>query len=331
MSSSRSIVASVIAMIVAIIAGTIGFMFSEQLTFFDALWLTVVTILTVGYGDTVPQTFYGKLFALIIIPIGISIVTYATGAVVSMMMEGEFSKTVRRRKMKKKIEAMTNHIIVCGFGRVGEQVVRELVKNGTAVVVIERNASWLEEMNDPIPYVEGDATEDDVLIAAGIERAAGLVAALPSDADNVFISLTAKGLNRDIQIVARAERPESEEKLRRAGADKVINPSFLSGRRMAMTMLKPVSVDYVDTIFHGHAEQYAIEEVTIEPHSSFVGTSVRDQAVRTRFHVTIIAIQRQNNMIGNPTPEERFFVGDVLIVFGEKRALESFEQAVNKK
>ncbi|MCG3084902.1 potassium channel protein [Anoxybacillus sp. LAT_35] len=331
MSSSRSIAVSVIAMIVAIIAGTVGFMFSEQLTFFDALWLTVVTILTVGYGDTVPQTFYGKMFALIIIPVGISIVTYATGAVVSMMMEGEFSKTVRRRKMKKKIETMTHHIIVCGFGRVGEQVVRELVKNGTRVVVIERNADWLEEMGDPIPYVEGDATEDDVLIAAGIDRAAGLVAALPSDADNVFISLTAKGLNPNIQVVARAERTESEEKLRRAGADKVINPAFLSGRRMAMTMLKPVSVDYVDTIFHDRAEQYAIEEITIESHSSFVGTSVRDQAVRARFGVTIIAIQRQNNMIGNPTPDERFCVGDILIVFGEKRALEAFEQGVNKK
>ena len=331
MSSSRSIVVSVVAMLFAIAAGTIGFMFSEQLTFFDALWLTVVTILTVGYGDTVPQTFYGKMFALIIIPVGISIVTYATGAVASMMMEGEFSKTVRRRKMKKKVETMRNHIIVCGYGRVGEQVVRELVKNGTPVVVIERNTDWLEEMDDPLPYVEGDATEDDVLIAAGIERAAGLIAALPSDADNVFIALTAKGINRDIQVVARAERPESEEKLRRAGADKVINPSFLGGRRMAMTMLKPVSVDYVDTIFHDHAEQYAIEEITIEPHSPFVETSVRDQAVRTRFGVTIIAIQRQDAIIGNPTPDERFCAGDIVIVFGEKRALEAFEQAVNKK
>ena len=229
------------------------------------------------------------------------------------------------------VAMMANHIIVCGFGRVGEQVVRELVKNGTPVVVIERNTDWLEEMDDPLPYVEGDATEDDVLIAAGIERAAGLIAALPSDANNVFIALTAKGINRDIQVVARAERPESEEKLRRAGADKVINPSFLSGRRMAMTILKPVTVDYVDTIFHDRTGQYAIEEVKIEPHSSFVHTSVGDQAVRTRFRVTIIAIQRQDDIIGNPTPDERFCAGDIVIVFGEKRASEAFEQAVNKK
>ena len=229
------------------------------------------------------------------------------------------------------VAMMANHIIVCGFGRVGEQVVRELVKNGTPVVVIERNTDWLEEMDDSIPYVEGDATEGDVLIAAGIERAAGLIAALPPDANNVFIALTAKGINRDIQVVARAERPESEEKLRRAGADKVINPSFLGGRRMAMTILKPVTVDYVDTIFHDRTEQYAIEEVKIEPHSSSVHTSVGDQAVKTRFRVTIIAIQRQDAIIGNPPPDERFCAGDIVIVFGEKRASEAFEQAVNKK
>ncbi|TCL52679.1 voltage-gated potassium channel [Thermolongibacillus altinsuensis] len=285
-----------------------------------------MTILTVGYGDTVPQTFYGKMFALLIIPIGISIVTYATGAVASMMIEGEFSKTVRRRRMRKKIESLSNHIIVCGFGRVGKQVVRELLKNGTDVVV-ERNIEHLEEMADQVLYIEGDATEDDVLLAAGIKRAAGLVAALPADADNVFISLTAKGLNRDIQVVARAERPETEEKLRRAGADKVINPSFLSGRRMAMTILKPVSVDYVDTIFHEHEEEFAVEEVKIAVNSSFVNRSLRESEIRTRYGVTVVAIQRGRTIISNPSPDERLQVGDLAIIFGKKEQLSSFEEA----
>ncbi|MBB5324057.1 voltage-gated potassium channel [Anoxybacillus tepidamans] len=326
MRSSKSVLISILAMLLAIGAGTIGFSISEKLPFFEALWLTVVTILTVGYGDTVPQTFYGKLFALLIIPIGVSIVTYATGAVASMMMEGEFSKTVRRRKMRKKIDSLSNHIIVCGFGRVGEQVVRELLKNGTRVVVVEKNVERLEEMNDPILYIEGDATEDGVLLAAGIERAAGLVAALPADTDNVFISLTAKGLNRDIQIVARAERPETEEKLRRAGADKVINPSFLSGRRMAMTILKPVSIDYVDTIFHDYDEEFALEEIKIAAHSPLVNRLLRESEIRTRYGVTVFAIQRGNAIISNPSSEEVLHAGDLVIVFGKKEQLDRFEE-----
>lgn len=326
MRTSKPVFLSILAMGLAIGAGTIGFILSEHLSFFDALWLTVVTILTVGYGDTVPQTFYGKLFALLIIPVGISIVTYATGAVASMMMEGEFSKTVRRRKMRKKIDSLSNHIIVCGFGRVGEQVVRELLKNGTHVVVIEKNTERLEEMTGSLLYIEGDATEDEVLLAAGIERAAGLVAALPADADNVFISLTAKGLNRDIQVVARAERPESEEKLRRAGADKVINPAFLSGRRMAMTILKPVSVDYVDTIFHDHEEEFALEEIRLSPHSPLANRLLRESEIRTRYGVTVVAIQRSNAIISNPSSEEVLHAGDLVIVFGKKEQLDRFEE-----
>jgi len=326
MRSSKPVFLSILAMGLAIGIGTIGFSLSEKLPFFDALWLTVVTILTVGYGDTVPQTFYGKLFALLIIPVGISIVTYATGAVASMMMEGEFSKTVRRRKMRKKIDSLSNHIIVCGFGRVGEQVVRELLKNGTHVVVIEKNTERLEEMTGSLLYIEGDATEDEVLLAAGIERAAGLVAALPADADNVFISLTAKGLNRDIQVVARAERPESEEKLRRAGADKVINPAFLSGRRMAMTILKPVSIDYVDTIFHDHEEEFALEEIRISPYSPLANRLLRESEIRPRYGVTVVAIQRGNTIISNPSSEELLQAGDLVIVFGKKDQLDRFEE-----
>lgn len=330
MRTSKPVFLSILAMGLAIGAGTIGFILSEHLSFFDALWLTVVTILTVGYGDTVPQTFYGKLFALLIIPIGISIVTYATGAVASMMMEGEFSKTVRRRKMRKKIDSLSNHIIVCGFGRVGEQVVRELLKNGTHVVVVEKNVERLEA-DGALLYIEGDATEDEVLVAAGIERAAGLVAALPADADNVFISLTAKGLNRNIQIVARAERPETEEKLRRAGADKVINPSFLSGRRMAMTILKPVSVDYVDTIFHDHEEEFALEEIRLSPHSPLANRLLRESEIRPRYGVTVVAIQRGNAIISNPSSDEVLQAGDLIIVFGKKEQLARFEEIASSE
>jgi voltage-gated potassium channel len=326
MKSSKSLVVAVSAMFLALIIGTVGFIASEQMPFFDALWLTVITIFTVGYGDTVPQTIVGRIFALLIVPVGIAIVTYATGAVTSMMIEGEFSKRVRRRQMDKKILLLENHVIICGLGRVGEQVLRELMKSQKNVVVIETSEERIEEIGDHILYIQGDATEDKVLLEAGIERAAGLVATLPDDALNVFVTLTAKGLNPNIQVVARAERFETEEKLRRAGADKVINLSSIGGQRMAMSLLKPLSIEYVETILHDEGEEMEVEEIKISPNSLLVGKTLRDSQIRSRYGITVVAIRRNNGTISNPKPDEPLYADDVVIVFGTKDQLEQFEK-----
>ncbi|WP_047152023.1 potassium channel family protein [Aneurinibacillus tyrosinisolvens] len=323
----RRIVLSFFGMLLILLIGTAGFAYTEKIDFFDALWLTVISVLTIGYGDLVPRTFAGKVFTLIIIPIGIGVVSYALGVFVASVVEGKLSKTMEKRKMERKIKRLENHIIVCGIGRVGQQVSAQLASEGISVVVVDRDVTMLEKMAKGFLHIEGDATDDYTLHQAGIERAAGLVATLPEDADNVFISLTAKGMNPTIHIVARAEKYESEEKLLRAGADKVINPSSIGGRRMAMSIIKPVSVDFVDTILHSHEEDYGVEEIVFQDSSVLAHKMLKEARVREEYGVTIVAIKRGAMIISNPGPEETLEPGDVVIVFGTKKQMVHFEKA----
>lgn len=325
MNAYKQLGIALVAMIAVIIIGTIGFMALEEISLFKSLWMTMITALTVGYGDAIPVTRGGKIFALIIIPISIGIVTYAIGAVTALIIEGNIFHFVGRRKMKKRVAKLSKHIIVCGCGRVGMQVVQELKQKGIPFVVIDKELEVLQEQQ--ILFIEGDATEDRILLAAGIKEAAGLIAALPQDAENVFITLTARGLNPDIQIVARAERTESEDKLRRAGANKVINPSSIAGRRIAMDILKPLSVSYVDTILYDAEELFGIEEIYINEGSSLIGKTLQENNIRMHFDVTILAVLRNNTVIHNPTREEKLLEHDMIIVFGPIEKLKLMEKA----
>lgn len=230
MNARKQLWIAVICMTFVVILGTIGFMTIEEISLFQAFWMTMITVLTVGYGDAVPVTQAGKVFALLIIPVGVGIVTYAIGVVAAMIIEGNLFHAVRRKKMDKQIAQLKNHIIVCGCGRVGLQVVHELQEKNIPFVVVDKDESILEQ--EKLLFVHGDATEDQVLHNAGILKAAGLVAIVANDAENVFITLTARGLNDTIKIVARSEKPETEEKLRRAGANKVINPEVAVPRSL---------------------------------------------------------------------------------------------------
>ncbi|MFC0525175.1 potassium channel family protein [Pontibacillus salicampi] len=309
-----------------ILFGTAGYMIMEGLSFFDSLWLTVVSVLTVGYGDAVPLTFSGKIFTLILIPIAIGIVTYALGLIAATIIEGSVSKEARHRKIEKRIKKLENHYIVCGFGRVGEQVYEQLLKQTEDIVVIDEREEVLGRLSNKALFLQGDATDDETLIKAGIRSAKGLVTTLPSDADNVYVTLTVKGLQPAIQVVARSDRDASEEKLRRAGADRVINPSHIGGRRMALSIMKPVSIDYVDTILHASEEDYNIEEIEVTPASPWAGHSIRALNIRAKFGITIVGIKRGERFLRNPEPEEILQEGDVLIVFGEQCKLEAFEK-----
>lgn len=324
MSARKQLTIAIICMCFVVIVGTIGFMLIEEISMFQAFWMTMITVLTVGYGDAVPLTKAGKIFALLIIPLGVGIVTYAIGVVAAMIVEGNLFQAMRRKKMEKQIAEIKDHIIVCGCGRVGLQVVQELREKNIPFIVIDREESILAEQK--LLYVHGDATEDEVLHKAGITRAAGLVAIVASDAENVFITLTARGLNANIKIIARAEKQESEEKLRRAGANKVINPSSMAGIHIAKGIANPLTVHYIDTVLYGTEQSFAIEEIEMAAGSSLIGKTLMEGNVRKRFDVTILAILRDGHIIHNPTGAEKLAERDMIIVFGPVEKLEQFEK-----
>lgn len=329
MNARKQLWIAVICMTFVVILGTLGFMTIEEISLFQAFWMTMITVLTVGYGDAVPVTQAGKVFALLIIPVGVGIVTYAIGVVAAMIIEGNLFHAVRRKKMDKQIAQLENHIIVCGCGRVGLQVVHELQEKKIPFVVVDKDGSTFEQ--EKLLYVHGDATEDHVLHNAGISKAAGLVAIVANDAENVFITLTARGLNDAIKIVARAEKPETEEKLRRAGANKVINPSSMAGIHIAKGIANPLTVHYIDTVLYGVEQSFVIEEIQVGKDSILVNKSLLESNVRNQFDVTILAILRNGEIIHNPTGQEKLQEHDMIIVFGSVEKLGQFEKELQSK
>ncbi|MDL2416703.1 potassium channel protein [Bacillus tropicus] len=329
MNARKQLWIAVICMTFVVILGTLGFMTIEEISLFQAFWMTMITVLTVGYGDAVPVTQAGKIFALLIIPVGVGIVTYAIGVVAAMIIEGNLFHAVRRKKMDKQIAQLQNHIIVCGCGRVGLQVVHELQEKKIPFVVVDKDESILEK--EKLLYVHGDATEDQVLHHAGISKAAGLVAIVANDAENVFITLTARGLNDAIKIVARAEKPETEDKLKRAGANKVINPSSMAGIHIAKGIANPLTVHYIDTVLYGVEQSFVIEEIAVGEGSILASRSLLESDVRNQFDVTILAILRNGNVIHNPTGQEKLQEHDMIIVFGSVEKLGQFEKELQSK
>ncbi len=329
MNAYKQLIAAFFGITIIIVVGALGFEYIEGISFFDALWMTIISMLTVGYGDIYPHTEDGKIYAMILIPLGIGIGTYALGAIAAAIIEGKFSKSVGRKRMERKIGSLEQHYIICGFGRVGQQVLSQLQMEKVSAVVIEREFPENQPQPDFL-YLQGDATEDRILRQAGIEKAAGLVACLPDDADNVFVTLTAKGFNPHIQIVSRAEKQESEAKLLRAGADKVINPSSIGGRRMAMSILKPNSVEYIDTILQSHSEDFRVEEILVEPISPYVNQSLKELAIREKFGVNVVAIKRSGHLDSHLHADNVLRANDILIVFGSTSQLTDFEKAINQ-
>jgi voltage-gated potassium channel len=310
-----------------IVTCVVGIRFFEGYSLLNALWYTIESLTTVGYGDLVPATTGGKIFMMVMLLVGISYVLYVLSNGIAMIVEGRVSDVLGRHKMQRKIDKLENHILICGAGRVGAEVIHHLKQDKATFAVIESDQDVIKELKDQdLLIMEGDATNDDILIGAGIHKARGIIAALPSDADNVFITLTAKELNPNIIVVARANRRDSESKLMRAGADRVVAPEALGGRRMATSILRPATVQFVDTIMNRQGNEIEIEEISVLDNSSVCCQTVGQAAIKDRTGVTVIAIVRQGEIYGVPGDDEFIKPDDVLISIGLREHLVKLEK-----
>ncbi|SPF36483.1 K+ transport system, NAD-binding component [Candidatus Desulfosporosinus infrequens] len=316
-----------LALLVTLIIGTVGLILTEHLTLAQAIYFTVETITTVGYGDIKVHTDAGHSFLIFLMLGGVGVMLYFTGLITAFLIEGQLADVYGRRKMNKKIEQLQDHIIVCGAGRVGKQVLYRLRKEGAPCVVIEQQEDLANQfIEEGFLVIHNDATQDETLKKAFIDKAKGLIAALPEDSLNVFVTLSAKGLNPGIHVVARMDQLESEKKLLRAGADKVISPAILGGWRMAMSILKPISVDYIDTVIHDHNIEMEMEELRIDQGSCLVGKTLSTSGIKQQTGAMVLAIVRNEQVISNPGAEEEILQGDLLIVIGLREQLHRLEE-----
>lgn len=317
-----------------VVVATVGFMYFEDLSLFDALWMTVISVMTVGYGDIYPVTQAGKSFALFLVPAGAAIVTYGLGTAATFIIEKQLAEKVWEKQMNREIQELENHIIVCGFGRIAQQVYKQLKEEegDKKILYIHDNEEELLAVVDRGTLrLIGDPMDKDILLKARVDNAHGLIAALKSDADNVFITLTAKSLNEDIEIAARAEKEGSEDVLKRAGASRVINPSVIGGRELAMSVMKPTGIDYINDLIRSGNKDFMVEEIELAVDSTHLGQSIEEADVRKNYGVTIVAIMRDKELISNPNPTELFKKGDTLIAIGAQDAIQKLYTAMNKK
>jgi len=311
-----------LSFIIILVVGVTGYVALEHMTILDAVYLTVVTVATVGYGDVVPVTIAGRIFTIFLVITGVGMTYYALSFLIGIVVEGQVKNVLGRRGMQRQIAAMTNHIIVCGAGRVGDNVIERLQYERETFVVIENDAAiYAELLERKVPVIQGDATLDEVLLAAGLKVAKGVITTLSHDADNVYVTLTAKSLSPGITIVARAERFEAEEKLRRAGADTVIFPSVMGGRQMVAAMTKPVIMDFVENVFYNQELHLDIAEITVLSGSTLIGKSLAASGIKSKHNSIVVAIKRQAEMITNPDAGEVLLAGDVMVVLGHRSAL----------
>lgn len=313
------------ALVLVIAGGTLGYVLFG-FTLLDAAYQTVTTVTTVGFMEVRPLRAGERVFTMVLIVFGVGTVLYALGALFEVLLEGHLRDQYGRRRMERSIGDMSGHVIVCGWGRVGRALAGFVQGAEHPVVVIDTDITRLEDIG--LPYVVGDATEDDTLRRAGIERARALVAALDTDAGNLFVTVSARALHPALFIVARARLDTTEEKLRRAGADRVVNPQRIGGARMAAFVLQPNVAEFLDVVMHDGSLEFRLEEVRVPVGSGIAGTSLRDAHVRDRTGALVLALRHADGTFTtNPEPDARVAAGDVLIAVGtatQLRALESF-------
>lgn len=325
---------SLLLLLILNIFGTIMYMLIEGWSFVDAFYMTVITIGTVGFGEVQVLSPAGRVFTVILIYLGIGTATTALTNAAALALGPLLWGSLQERRMRKMIETLENHYIVCGYGRMGRQIIRDLQVRDEAFVLIDANPELTEALLDErIPFIIGDATNDDILFSAGLKRARGLVAALSGDASNIMTVLTARELNPRIFIAARVVRAESESKLRRAGANRVVNPYQIGGHRIALSLLRPAVHDFLDHIFHfGDNRNIDIGQVHVQPHSDLDGKTIATSGLRDTYNLSILAIREPTGKLEiTPNPNTRLRPHSELIVIGPPEAIYRLERETMRK
>lgn len=311
-----------------VISGFVGYQIVEDLGPLDALYMTVITITTVGFREVVELSAAGKILTIGLIVAGVSSVSYGALAAAEFVVEGHLRRHLEGRRMDRAIDRLNGHIIVCGFGRVGRHLALTLHRENEAFVVVEEDEAKSAELSDlGYLHIHGDATEEHVLLEAGLQRARAVVACVNSDADNVLLTITVKGLTEDCVVIARVKADENERKMHRAGADRVISPSTIGGRRIAQVLTRPAVADFLEGV-GGTAVDYTLEEVPVLANGELVGVSLRDAAIRKRFACTVLAVRPAgaSELDSHPSADAPLRVGDVLVVMGSEEDVTRMRQ-----
>ena len=311
--------------------GTLGYMSIEGWSLLDSLYMTIITLASVGYKEVHDLSFNGKMFTIVLIIGGVGTVAYALTAGAKIILEGELLDVFGTRRLEKKIKELKDHYIICGYGRMGKIICRELQEKHMNFVVIEKEPALSPEKEDML-IVKGDATRDEVLKEVHIEKAKGLISVLPTDAENLFVVLSARGLNPSLSIVARAGEEGSEQKLMRAGADKVVSPYHIGGLRIAHTVLKPAVVDFIEFATKSGNIDLQMEEIAIQEASRLSGLSLDECGIGRELGIIIVAIKKTGGELKfNPTFRSTIETGDTLIALGEISRLKILEDMAKTK
>jgi voltage-gated potassium channel len=332
----QRVVVVLVALVGIMAIGTLGYMLIEGWSGFDALYMTVITLATVGYGEVHPLSTPGRMYTVALILVGLGVMGYGLSTVTAFLVGGELTDILGKRKMERKIESLRHHVVLVGAGETGKHVAEELLKTVTPFVIIERDPAQVAALArlGKVLYVVGDATESVVLQQARIESARGLITSVPSDKDNLFVILTARELNPALRIVSRVIAEESRHKFLKAGADVVVSSNLIGGLRMASEMLRPQVVSFLDAMLHETAgTTIRVEEVQIPPDSPWLGRTLGEAQIREKVGIVVFGLLQAatGKYLFNPALTFRLSAGDVLIGCADRDQLDSFRRLVSGK
>lgn len=322
MSETKKLTIVLFILLSLVIIGTVGYSTLLNVSLLDGLYMTVITISSVGYKEVAPMTDMAKVFSIFIIIFGVGTVGYVLTNLLLLVVEGDINNFWRKRHMEANIHKMSDHYILCGAGETGEVIINEFIKNKKEFVVIEKDFDRYEfYVSQGLMIIHGDATEEATLQKANISHAKGIISSLPSDVDNVFVVLTARTMNRNLYIISRAVDKHAPDKLKRAGANKTISANEIGGRRMAAQMLRPSVVSFLEIVTSINDEQLDLQDVVIGQHSEMAGKELKDLRIPDRFGLVVIASKKagQTNMILNPKSDLMLKTGDLILVLGNNQ------------